>query len=105
MFQDNNTNIKENHHCQDAIDDLARIFNTAVVTVKTPPERNFPSELNEILQSPVFKSILYAVRDLSIKSGISEREASEQLIQTFRKLDSIWSDYLHHEGLERVLSG
>jgi len=54
--------------------------------------------------APAFRSILGAVRQLARLSGISEKEAAEQIIESFRKVDQIWGDYLVQEGINRVKS-
>src|SRR4051794_11484872 len=45
-----------------AVDDLARIFNTALVATKTQPGRDFQGELYQIMESPAFRVILTAIR-------------------------------------------
>ena len=85
-------------------DDLARVFNTAVVSSQAKQKRDFSSELYELTESASFKAILNTVRQLSRVQGISERQASEHIIQTFRKMDDIWGGYVSHEGLEKLRS-
>lgn len=82
--------------------DLTRVFNTALVSTQAGQKRDFSAELSELTESASFKAILNAVRQLSCVQGITERQAAEQVIQTFRKVDDIWSGYIFQEGLERL---
>ena len=83
-------------------DDLARIFNTALIASQAEMGRDFSAELYQLTQSASFKAILSAVRHLSRVQGIHERQAAEQVIQTFRKMDEIWGEYLYREGVDRL---
>src|SRR5689334_5292240 len=72
-------------------EEIARIFNTAVVATQADANRDFSAELCQITQSAPFKAILSAVRNLSRVQGISDKQAAELVVQTFRKMDEIWS--------------
>ncbi len=85
-------------------DDLARIFNSALVATQTGVKRDFSSELSELTESASFKAVLNAVRQLACVQGIPERQAAEEIIRTFKKLDEIWSNYISREGLDRLRS-
>jgi hypothetical protein len=93
---------KKQAHTPSPIDELARIFNTALVATRSEAHRDFSVEIVEAIQSPPFKAILSAVRQHSLLEGITEKQAAEQIIGAFRKLDQIWADYVFQEGLERV---
>lgn len=84
-------------------DDLAKIFNTALVSTREESVRDYSSELFRLMETPAFRSILTAVRHHSRQTGASERESAESIIQTFRKIDRVWGDYLAHEGMDRLL--
>ena len=86
-------------------DEMSLTFNTAFVRTRAPAEsRNLAAELAQISSSPACQAILAAAQELAKTQNISELEASEQLIHTFRKLDEVWSAYLHQEGLARLNS-
>jgi hypothetical protein len=85
-----------------AKDDLARVFNTALISTQTNSRRDFSSELYELTESASFKAILSAVKQLARVQGIQERQAAEQVIQTFRKVDEIWGEYFFREGVDRM---
>lgn len=84
------------------VDDLVRVFNTALVATRAGAIRDFSSELYQLVESPAFRAILTAIRQTARSQGLSEREAAEDVIQTFRKLDRLWGDYVFHEGLDRL---
>ena len=84
------------------VDDLARVFNTALVSTRVGTVRDFSTELYTLVDSPAFRAILTAVRQLSRTTGATEKEAAETLIETFRKLDQIWSEYIFQEGVDRL---
>ncbi len=33
---------------------------------------------------------------------ITEKEAAEQMVETFRKMDKIWGEYIFQEGVDRL---
>jgi hypothetical protein len=84
------------------VDDLARVFNTALVSTRAGASRDFSTELYSLVDSPAFRAILASVRQLSRTTGCSEKEAAETLIETFRKLDQIWTEYIFQEGVDRL---
>ena len=86
-------------------DDVARAFNTALIATQAKSKRDFSGELLEITESAPFKAILSAVRQLASIHGMTERQAAEQVIQTFRKIDEVWSDYVFREGLDKIRGG
>lgn len=87
-----------------AVDDLARIFNTALVATRVETIRDYSAELYSLIETPAFRAILMAIRQLARTNGITEREAAETMIQTFRKMDKIWGEYIFQEGVDRLKS-
>lgn len=88
--------------CASSVDELARVFNTALVATRGGTLRDFSSELYSLVQSAPFRAILSSVRQFARLQSISEREAAEAIIQTFRKIDRLWTDYIFHEGVDRL---
>ena len=84
------------------VDELVRLFNTALVSSRVDGVRDFSSELAELVESPAFRCILGATRQLAKMQNLPEREAAEQIIRAFRKAEKIWDDYLFQEGLDRL---
>lgn len=92
----------EPHSSSSGSEDLTRIFNTALIATQLPENPNTASELHELIDSLPFRAILHAVRQVAKSEGISERQAAESIIKTFRKMDKIWSDYVFQEGVDRL---
>ncbi len=82
--------------------EAAKMFNTVLVSSRVRSKKDFSKDLFELAESSAFKAILSAVKQLSQIQGISERQATEQVIHTFRKMDEVWGEYLFHEGVDRL---
>ncbi len=85
-----------------APDDLIKIFNTALVSTQSGSRRDFSGEIYELMESPAFRAVLSTVRQFARLQGLSERQAAEQIITTFRKMDQAWADYVFQQGLDRL---
>jgi hypothetical protein len=81
--------------------DLTRIFNTALIATRSE-SRDFSAELFALVETPAFQCVLESVRTLAKRENISEREAAETVIQTFRNVDRLWGEYIYQEGVERL---
>jgi hypothetical protein len=84
------------------VDDLVRVFNTALVSTRVEGVRDFSAEIYALVESPAFRAILNAVRQHARLQGLSERDAAEAIIQTFRKMDRVWGEYVFQEGVDRL---
>ena len=90
------------------MDELTKIFNSAIVSTRVDSgqagakARDFSAELYTLVQTPAFSAILSAIRLLARSQNLSEREAAEQMIGTFRRLDGVWTDYVFQEGVDRL---
>lgn len=91
-----------NPKTQQPINDLARIFNSALIATHLEPREDVSSELYALVESPEYQALLQASQLLSKQQGLSPREAAEKLIKTFRKLDRLWGEYLLREGADRL---
>jgi hypothetical protein len=87
---------------QNQMDELSRIFNTALVATRTSSSASLSDEVYQMMNSPAFRSILVAVRQLSLEQGITEQCAAEEVIRTFRKIDTLWSEFVFQEGVNRL---
>lgn len=85
-----------------SLDELARVFNTALIASKAETQKNFSTELSALVATPAFKAVLRSVRELARQEGCSDRKAAESIIAAFRKIDLLWTDYVHSEGIERL---
>ncbi len=64
--------------------------------------RDFSEEFSQIMQSSAFKSILGAIQTHARSEQITVRQATEQVIQTFRQMDDLWRGYVYREGVDRL---
>jgi hypothetical protein len=84
--------------------DLTRLFNAAILSTRADRKKDFAGELYNLVESPAFEAILGAIRTLSRTGGFTERQAAEQIVQTFRRIDSVWTEYVIQEGVDRLRS-
>lgn len=96
--------INSNDQQPSTVDELTRIFNTALVSSRVEEIRDYSAELYKLMDTPAFETILNSVRTLARQQCLSDRDAAELIIQTFRKLDRVWTEYVLHEGVERLKS-
>ena len=82
--------------------ELTRLLNAAILSTRADRKKDFAGELYQLVESPAFEAILAAIRNLSHSTGISERQAAEQIVQTFRKVDAVWTEYVFQEGVDRL---
>ncbi len=83
-------------------DSTTKSFNTALIATKIPTLLNYSEKLELLLQSPPFQAILQAIRNYSIEAGVSEEQASEEIVKSFRDIDQIWDEYIFQEGLDKL---
>ncbi|MGE0614675.1 MAG: hypothetical protein AB7P04_03465 [Bacteriovoracia bacterium] len=84
---------------------LARIFNTAMISTRSQAGQSaddLSRKLFELMKTSEFQAILGTCQQLAVKQGISEKTAAERVIETFRQIDQIWSDYVFREGVEKL---
>src|SRR4051794_30102124 len=82
--------------------DLTRLLNAAILSTRAERKKDFAAELYQLVESPAYEAILGAIRALASSSGISERQAAEQIVQTFRKVDQVWAEYVFQEGVDHL---
>lgn len=86
------------------MDDVARLFNTALVSTRDQGSRDWTAEIQRLMETPAFRALMSSIRHLARTQGISEVSAAEEMIRTVRALDSVWRDYVFQEGLDRIKS-
>lgn len=90
---------------QNQVEELSRIFNTAIVATRAPASSSLTDEVYQLMESPAFRAILMAVKQHATDQGVTEQAAAEEVIRTFRKIDTLWSEYVFQEGVSRLGSG
>ncbi len=94
----------ENHNplASHPFDETARVFNTSLIASRSQPTPGHSVDLLETMKSASFNAILVAVRYLAQSENISEALASDRVIETFRKTDRAWLNYVYNEGLTKI---
>jgi hypothetical protein len=83
--------------------DAIQLLNTAIIKSKEKKiNATYEERLSKVCSSPVMNAILVAVENLSEDQKISKDQASVQIIETIRELDSIWNDYVLMEGIGKL---
>lgn len=83
------------------LSELTRVFNSVLLSSRTKRKKDFSAELYALVESPAFRAILTSIQQLAAVHHVSERQATEQVIQTFRKIDDLWDEYMFREGLDQ----
>lgn len=106
LMQDTLFSTAATHSVQkNQAEDMSLIFNTAFVRARAPSQaRDLAAELALLSNTPACRAILAAAQQLATSQSISEMEAAEQIIKTFKKLDEVWGAYVYQEGLARLNS-
>jgi len=80
-----------------------QLLNTAIIKSKEKKiDSSYDERLKKICQSPVFEALNKAIVHLSESQKISRDQASLQIIETIRELDSVWTDYVTMEGIHSL---
>jgi hypothetical protein len=82
-----------------------QLLNTAIIKSKEKKiDHSYEERLNRINQSPPIEAINKAISILAESQKISRDQAAIQVIEAIRELDSIWTDYVTMEGIDRLKS-
>lgn len=84
--------------------ELSRIFSTAIVSTRVEKDADFSREITQLMQSPAFLAILSTVERYAQENSISTKQAAEEIIETFRKMDAKWSSFIFQQGVNRIKS-
>ena len=80
-----------------------QLLNTAIIKSREKQINNsYEDRLKAICKSPVMEAIDKSISYLAEAEKISRDQAAVILIETLRELDSIWSDYVMMEGIDRL---
>lgn len=91
------------------VDISTKLFNTAVIATKIPgsgsEKQNLcSSRLSSLIRTQAFQVILKSIREHASQNSLSEDQAAEEIISTFREIDKVWDDYIYQEGLSKLKS-
>ena len=78
-------------------------FNTSLLTTRAHSQKERSLELAELMQTPEFASLLVGAQHLASTQGLSKEEATERLIEVFRRLDFSWKQIIMKRGLQAMI--
>ena len=82
-----------------------QLLNTAIIKSKEKKiDASYEERLTKINQSPAIEAINKSISILAESQKISRDQAAIQIIDALRELDSIWTDYVTMEGIDRLKS-
>jgi hypothetical protein len=95
----NATEATENETSHDWIS----AFNTSLLTTRANHAKDRSLELGELMQTPEFASLLIGAQHLAANQGLSKEEATERLIEVFRRIDFAWKQIVIKRGLQSII--
>lgn len=83
--------------------EVIQLLNTAIVKTKEKGiDDSYEERLKKVSESPVIEVLNKAIINLSENQNISKDQAAQMIIEIIRELDSVWSDYVMMEGIDRL---
>ncbi|MEE2670386.1 MAG: hypothetical protein VYA54_01675 [Bdellovibrionota bacterium] len=80
-----------------------QLLNTAIIKSKEKRiNSSYEERLTKINKSPAIDAINKSISILAESQKISRDQAALQVIEAIRELDSVWSDYVTMEGIDRL---
>jgi hypothetical protein len=80
-----------------------QLLNTAIIKSKEKKiDNSYEERLSKINNSPAIEVINKSISMFSESQKISRDQAALQVIEAIRELDSIWTDYVTMEGIDRL---
>ena len=80
-----------------------QLLNTAIIKSKEKIiNSSYEERLTKINKSPAIDAINKSISILAESQKISRDQAALQVIEAIRELDSVWSDYVTMEGIDRL---
>lgn len=80
-----------------------QLLNTAIIKSKEKKvNQSFEERLNQVCNSPVIEILNKTITQYAETQKISRDQAALQVVEAIRELDSIWSDYVVMEGIDRL---
>ncbi len=83
-------------------------FNTSILTTRTremknPEMKGQSADLSALMQTPEFTSLLIGAQHLAESLGLTKEEATERMIEVFRKVDSAWTQVVIKRGIQSMV--
>ena len=82
-----------------------QLLNTAIVKSKEIGiDDSYEERLKKICDSPVLSHLNKTIISLSEELNVSRDQSAQMIVETIKELDSIWSNYILMEGIDRLKS-
>ena len=83
--------------------DSIQLLNTAIIKSKEKKiDASFEQRLAQTCQSPEVVALGFAISHLAEAEGISYDQAALRIVETIRRLDTAWNDYVMMESFEKL---
>ncbi len=80
-----------------------QLLNTAIIKSKEKViDKSYEDRLTRINNSPAIQAINKSISTYAESQKISRDHAAVEIIEALRELDSIWTDYVTMEGIDRL---
>jgi len=80
-----------------------QLLNTAIVKSKEINiDDSYEERLKSVCESPAMEHLDRAIESLAESSDVSKDQAAQMIVKTLRDLESIWSDYVTMEGIDKL---
>lgn len=99
----NFTNLNNSSDATETSPDWISAFNTSLLTTRANQSKDRSLELSELMQTPEFASLLVGAQHLASSQGLSKEEATERLIEVFRRIDFAWKQIVIKRGLQSII--
>lgn len=80
---------------------LIKIINTAFISTQLC-EQNLSEDLQKHIKTPEFQYFVKMVKQFAEQENLSYQEAAESIVDTFRKVDKIWKEFVYQEGIKKL---
>jgi hypothetical protein len=87
----------------DLSSDWTSAFSTSLLTTRASHVKDRSQELADLMSSPEFASLLVGAKHLAETQGLNKEEATERLIEAFRKIDFAWKQIVVKRGLQSII--
>ena len=78
-------------------------FNTSLLTTRANHLKDRSGDLAELMQTPEFASLIAGAKHLAETQGISKEQATERMIEVFRKIDFAWKQIVMKRGMQSMI--
>ncbi len=78
-------------------------FNTSLLTTRAAQLKDRSQDLTELMQSSEFKCLVIGAKHLAEIEGLSKEQATERMIEVFRRIDFAWKQIVMKRGMQAMI--